>query len=82
VLLLHETPFTTLMLPDLLELLRKRGFSFESLSQVESDAAYADDPDAGSESGGTFQGQFMDSRHLPYPPARPDPFQQVSQLCQ
>ena len=82
VLLLHETPFTTLMLPDLLDLLRKRGFSFESLSQVESDAAYAEDPDAGSESGGTFQGQFMDSRRLPYPPAKPDPYQQVSQLCQ
>lgn len=82
VMLLHETPFTTLMLPDLLDLLRKQGFSFESLSQVESDPAYAEDPDAGSESGGTFQGQFMDSRHLPYPPVEPDPYQQVSQLCQ
>jgi len=82
VLLLHETPFTTLMLPDLLDLLRKWEFSFESLSQVESDPAYAEDLDAGSESGGTFQGQFMDSRHLRYPPAEPDPFQQVTQLCQ
>ena len=41
VMLLHETPFTTLMLPDLLDLLRKQGFSFESLSQVESDPAYS-----------------------------------------
>ena len=82
VMLLHETPFTTLMLPDLLDLLRKQGFTFESLSQVESDPAYADDPDAGSESGGTFQGQFMDSRRLPNPPVEPDPYQQVSQLCQ
>jgi hypothetical protein len=81
-MLLHETPFTTLMLPDLLDLLRKDGFSFESLSQVESDAAYAEDPDAGSESGGTFQGQFMDSRHLPYPLVGPEPFLEVSQLCQ
>ncbi len=64
VMLLHETPFTALMLPDLLDLLRKQGFSFESLSQVESDTAYAEDPDAGSEAGGTFQGQFMDSRSL------------------
>ncbi len=47
VLLLHETPFTTLMLPDLLDMLRKQGFSFESLAQVESDPAYAEDPDAG-----------------------------------
>jgi peptidoglycan/xylan/chitin deacetylase (PgdA/CDA1 family) len=82
VMLLHETPFTTLMLPDLLDLLRKQGFSFESLAQVESDTAYAEDPDAGSESGGTFQGQFMDSRRLPYPLVKPDPFLEVSQLCQ
>jgi peptidoglycan/xylan/chitin deacetylase (PgdA/CDA1 family) len=54
VMLLHETPFTTLMFPDLLDMLRKQGFSFESLSQVESDPAYAEDPDAGLESGGTF----------------------------
>ncbi len=82
VMLLHETPFTTLMLPDLLNLLRKQGFSFEGLAQVESDAAYAEDPDAGSEGGGTFQGQFMDSRRLPYPPVKPDPYIAVSQLCQ
>ena len=82
VMLLHESPFTTLMLPDLLDMLRKQGFSFESLAQVESDPAYVEDPDAGSESGGTLPGQFMDSRHLPYPRANPDPFQQINQLCQ
>jgi len=82
VMLLHETPFTTLMLPDLLDLLRKHGFSFETLARVEGDPAYVEDPDAGSESGGTFQGQFMDSRRLPYPPVKPDPFLQVSHLCQ
>jgi peptidoglycan/xylan/chitin deacetylase (PgdA/CDA1 family) len=82
VLLLHETPFTTLMLPDLVDLLRKRGFSFESLAQVESDAAYADDPDAGSKSGGTLLEQLMDARHLARPTAKPDPYKRVSQLCQ
>ena len=82
VMLLHETPFTTLMLPDLLDMLRKQGFSFESLSQVESDPAYAEDPDAGLVSGGTYSELFMDSRHLTYPAARPDPFPQINQLCQ
>ncbi len=82
VLLLHETPFTTLMLPDLLNLYRAHGFSFESLSQVESDVAYGEDPDAGSQAGGTFLGQFMDARRLPYPPLKPDPYEQVSHLCQ
>lgn len=82
VMLLHETPFTTLMLPDLLDMLRKQGFSFESLSQVESDPAYAEDPDAGLVSGGTLPEQFMDARHLPYPSAKPDPFPQITELCQ
>jgi peptidoglycan/xylan/chitin deacetylase (PgdA/CDA1 family) len=82
VMLLHVTPFTTLMLPHLLDMLRKQGFSFESLSQVESDPAYSGDPDAGLESGGTLPEQFMDSRHLPYPQAKPDPFQQITKLCQ
>jgi len=82
ILLLHETPFTTLMLPDLLDMLRKEGFSFESLSQVTGDPAYAEDPDAGLESGGTLPEQFMDSRHLPYPGAKPDPSNQIAQLCQ
>lgn len=82
VLLLHETPFTTLMLPQLLDMVRKDGFKFESLAQVESDAAYGEDPNAGSESGGTLTEQLMDARHLTRPAPKPDPYQQVSQLCE
>jgi hypothetical protein len=82
VLLLHATAFTTLMLPDLLRLLRSQGFSFESLPQVENDPSYSLDPDAGLKYGGTLPDQFMDSRHLPYPPVSPIPFQQLAHLCQ
>jgi len=82
VMLLHATPFTALMLRDLLGMLRKQGFSFKSLAQVVSDPAYAEDPDAGLELGGTFLEQFMVSRHLSYPPAKPDPFQQIARLGQ
>lgn len=82
VMLLHATPFTALMLSDLLDMLRKQGFGFESLPLVESDPAYAEDPDAGLVSGGTFPEQFLEARRLPYPSARPDPFQQITKLCQ
>jgi peptidoglycan/xylan/chitin deacetylase (PgdA/CDA1 family) len=81
VMLLHATSFTTLMLPYLIELLRKQGFTFASLSQVESDPAYALDPDAALKYGGTLPDQLMDSRHLPYPPFRPKPFQRIQHLC-
>jgi peptidoglycan/xylan/chitin deacetylase (PgdA/CDA1 family) len=82
VMLLHATAFTTLMLPDLLDLLRKQGFMFAGLAQVETDPAYAQDPDAALKYGGTLPDQFMDSRHLPYPPAQPKPFDRIKHLCE
>src|SRR5262249_62332608 len=63
-----------LMLPDLLELLRKQGFTFASLAEIEQDPAYAQDPDAALKYGGTLPDQFMDSMHLKYPPFKPKPF--------
>jgi peptidoglycan/xylan/chitin deacetylase (PgdA/CDA1 family) len=81
VLLLHETAFTTLMLPDLLELLRAQGFRFASLPEVEKDPAYALDPDAALRYGGTLPDQFMDSRHLKYPPFQPKPFDKLKTIC-
>ncbi|MGA7829857.1 MAG: polysaccharide deacetylase family protein [Terracidiphilus sp.] len=81
VLLLHATAFTTLMLPDLLHLLRKAGFRFDSLPQVEKNAAYALDPDAALKYGGTLPDQFMDSRHLPYPPFLPKPMEKLQSIC-
>jgi peptidoglycan/xylan/chitin deacetylase (PgdA/CDA1 family) len=82
VMLLHATAFTTVMLPDLLDLLRKQGFRFASLPQVEQDPAYAQDPDAALKYGGTLPDQFMDSRHLTYPPFQPKPFEKIKTLCQ
>jgi hypothetical protein len=81
VLLLHTTAFTTLMLPDLVDLLRKQGFRFAALSKVESNAAYAEDPDAALQYGGTLPDQFMDSRHLPYPPYKPKPMEKLQSVC-
>ena len=82
VMLLHATAFTTLMLPQLLDLLRTQGFRFASLPDVEKDSAYSLDPDAALKYGGTLPDQFMDSRHLSYPPFKPKPFAQLKNLCQ
>jgi peptidoglycan/xylan/chitin deacetylase (PgdA/CDA1 family) len=81
VLLLHATAFTTLMLPDLIDQLRKEGFRFAPLTKVEKNAAYAQDPDAALPYGGTLPDQFMDSRHLPYPPFKPKPMEKLQSLC-
>jgi len=82
VILLHATAFTTLMLPDLLNLLREEGFRLDPLPKVERDPAYAKDPDTALKYGGTLPDQFMDASHLPYPPFKPKPFDKLKSLCQ
>lgn len=82
VLLLHETAFTTLMLPSLLELLRGEGFRFASLATVERNPAYALNPDTALPNGGPFPNQFLNSRHLKYPPFKPEPVDRLNSLCQ
>ncbi len=81
VLLLHETAFTTLMLPRLLELLRREGFRFAPLARVERNRAYSLDPAAGLPEGGPLTNQFLNSRHIPYPPFQPEPEQRLNAAC-
>ncbi len=81
VLLLHETAFTTLMLPRLLDLLRTEGFRFKPLARVERNPAYARDPDAALKDGGTLPDEYLNSRHLPYPPFTPEPSDRLNGLC-
>jgi peptidoglycan-N-acetylglucosamine deacetylase len=82
VMLLHATAFTTLMLPELLDLLRKEGFTFDGIAHVELDPVYAMDPNAALKFGGTLPDQFMDSRHLKYPEFKPKPFERLKAICQ
>jgi peptidoglycan-N-acetylglucosamine deacetylase len=79
VMLLHGMAFTTLMLPDLIDLLQKQDFRFASLAEVEQDPAYAGEPDAALN--GTLEDEYMDERHLPYPPFKHAPFDKLNSLC-
>ena len=81
VLLLHGTSFTTLMLPSLLRQLRREGFRFASLAKVESDPAYSIDPHAALPEGGPLTNQFLNSRHLKYPPFQPEPLEKLNSVC-
>jgi peptidoglycan/xylan/chitin deacetylase (PgdA/CDA1 family) len=82
VLLLHLGAFSSSILPDLLALLRQKGFSFVTLEEAEQDAIYASDPDAGSKNGGTLLEQWLDARKLKYPPAPDKPYRQLEAICQ
>jgi peptidoglycan-N-acetylglucosamine deacetylase len=82
VLLLHLGAFSSTILPDALDLLKKKGFTLVTLQEAESDPAYQSDPDAGSKYGGTLLDQWMDARQIKYPPGTEKPYKEVREICQ
>jgi hypothetical protein len=82
ILLLHVGAFDALMLPELLQQMRKQGFKFVTLNEAASDAVYQTDPDAALKDGGTLLDQIFDSKHLPYPPHGEKPLKELQALCQ
>ena len=81
VLLLHIGAFDSVMLPQLLDMLSKKGFRFVRLEEAESDPAYQRDPDAALKYGGTLLDQFMDGQHLKYPPHTDKPMDKLNSIC-
>jgi peptidoglycan/xylan/chitin deacetylase (PgdA/CDA1 family) len=82
VLLLHLGAFSATILPDALDLLEKKGFKLVTLEEAESDPAYATDPDAGSQYGGTLLEQWMDAKKIKYPVVAEKPYKEVREICQ
>src|SRR6185369_2911447 len=81
VLLLHLGSFSASILPDLLDLLRRKGFKLVTLEEAQSDPAYATDPDAASRFGGTLLEQWMDARSLKYPAVAKKPYTELESIC-
>ena len=82
VLLLHLGAFSSTILPDVFELMKQKGFEPVTLEEAQSDAAYAGDPDAGSQYGGTLLEQWMDARKIKYPPVMAKPYKEIKEICQ
>ena len=68
------------MLPDLIALLRSRGFTFTTLPEAMKDAAYREDPDIALKYGGAFQEQIAAARHVKFP-ANSKPTKQLEATC-
>jgi peptidoglycan/xylan/chitin deacetylase (PgdA/CDA1 family) len=81
VLLMHVGAFDAVMLPQLLERMRKQGFKFVTLAAAEADPAYELDPDAALKDGGTLLDQVFDSQHLEYPQHAEKPMKELHDLC-
>jgi len=80
VLLLHIGAFDAKMLPDLITLLRRRGFTFTTLSEAMKDSAYSEDPKVALPDGETFQEQIAIARHIKFPP-NSKPYKELESAC-
>ncbi len=80
VLLMHIGAFDAKMLPDLIDLFRRRGFSFTALPDAMKDSVYREDPDMALKYGGTFQEQVAAARHIKIPP-NTKPYKELEATC-
>jgi peptidoglycan/xylan/chitin deacetylase (PgdA/CDA1 family) len=80
VLLLHIGGFETVMLPQLLDSMKRQGFKFVTLPEAEKDPAYNSDPDMALKDGGTLLDQMMEAKHLKFP-QNDKPYEQLDALC-
>jgi peptidoglycan/xylan/chitin deacetylase (PgdA/CDA1 family) len=80
VLLLHIGAFDAKMLPDLIDLFRRRGFSFTTLPDAMKDPVYREDPDMALKYGGAFQEQVAAARHVKFPP-NTKPYKELEAAC-
>jgi peptidoglycan-N-acetylglucosamine deacetylase len=81
VLLVHIGGFETVMLPQLLDSLKRQGFKFLTLSEAEKDPAYKSDPDLPMKDGGTLLDQMLQAKHVQLPPHAEKPYEQLNALC-
>ena len=80
VLLMHAGAFDARMLPELLALFRKRGFTFVSLEQAMADPVYRTDARVAAPGGTTFNELVATERHVAMPDAQ-EPEHFLERLC-
>lgn len=82
VLLMHLGAFSSTILADALDLLKKKGFKLVTLEEAESDPVYDGDPDVGLHDAGTFLDQWMQVKQIKYPEHADKPYKEVEAVCQ
>jgi peptidoglycan/xylan/chitin deacetylase (PgdA/CDA1 family) len=82
VLLMHLGAFSSPILPDALDLLKKKGFDLVTLEEAESDPAYESDPDVGLHDAGTLLDQWMQVKQIKNPEHAEKPYKEIESVCQ
>jgi peptidoglycan-N-acetylglucosamine deacetylase len=81
VLLMHLGAFSSTILPEALDLLKRKGFRLVTLEEAESDAAYEGDPDVGLHDAGTLLDQWMQVKQIKYPEHAEKPYKEIENVC-
>jgi peptidoglycan-N-acetylglucosamine deacetylase len=82
VLLMHLGAFSSTIMPEALDLLKKKGFQLVTLEEAESDPVYQGDPDIGLHDAGTLLDQMMQLKQIKYPEHAEKPYKDVQSVCQ
>jgi peptidoglycan-N-acetylglucosamine deacetylase len=82
VLLMHLGAFSSTILPDALDLFKKKGFTLVTLQEAESDPAYEEDPDSALHDAGTLLDQWMQVKQIKYPEHADKPYKELESACQ
>lgn len=80
ILLMHAGAFDARMLPELLALFRRRGFTFTTLQTAMADPIYQQDPEVPTPGGSTFNEMVAAERRVNVPDAQ-EPEQLLDHLC-
>src|SRR5580693_3408182 len=81
VLLMHLGAFSSTILPDALDLLKKKGFKLVKIEEAETDPAYDGDPDVGLHDAGTLLDQWMQVKQIKYPDHTEKPYKEIENVC-
>jgi len=68
------------MLPQLLDFMKRQGFTFVTLGEAEKDPAYRTDPDMALKDGGTLLDQMMEAKQIKFPPNE-KPYDKLNAIC-
>jgi peptidoglycan/xylan/chitin deacetylase (PgdA/CDA1 family) len=82
VLLMHLGAYSSTIMPDALDLLKKKGFKLVTLEEAQSDPIYQGDPDIGLHDAGTMLDQMMQLKQIKYPEHLEKPYKELQSVCQ
>jgi len=82
VLLMHLGAYSSTIMPDALDLLKRKGFKLVTLEEAQSDPVYQGDPDIGLHDAGTMLDQMMQLKQIKYPEHVEKPYKELQSVCQ